>query len=479
MKGKKVTGLLLGLLFIFVATITSPCFAKDLVLTVGQQQTMKAPGLSRIAIGDQKVADVKALAEDETVLITAKGVGKTNLIIWGKDDTQTFVKIEVIEIDPDEMAAEIRALLADVEGIRVRTMGRKVVIDGYALKVKDLKKIEKIAGLYPDAISLATLSPAVIDTIVGYINREFDQYFGKDTVHARKMANAIALEGEVRNEEQKSQAETIAKSYHDSIVNFIKVGVEMQDLLNISVDFVEMVNDDETDVGFDWTQTLSLEGSMDGESSFDFGKGSIGALTGTFGLVADYSTTLSLIKSNSKSHILAQPKLLCRSGEKAEFLAGGEVAIPIVSGDTTDVEYKDYGMSLKISPTVDTSGNIASSIEIENSSISGYASDGSPSFRTSRVSTFVNCKDQQTIVLSGIVTQEQLKDVDKVPGLGDIPILGELFKSREFQDNHSELLIFITPTIVSGKMQEMADESKAMKERFNKAGNTMHFNILD
>ena len=97
----------------------------------------------------------------------------TNVIIWDINNQQRSIPIRVVALDPDQVAQEVRSLLTDVEGITVKRLGARVVIDGHALREKDLKKISAIAKLYPQVTNLATLSPAVLDTVSQHINQEF------------------------------------------------------------------------------------------------------------------------------------------------------------------------------------------------------------------------------------------------------------------------------------------------------------------
>ncbi|PIE64833.1 MAG: hypothetical protein CSA26_06515 [Desulfobacterales bacterium] len=463
--------------FLLFMVVTRVAIAEDVVvLTLGQQKTIKAPGLNRIAVGNPQIADVSPIEKAEEVLITAVGPGKTNLIIWDKNDNKKSVIIEVISEDPKEVAREIRDILKDIEGIEIKPSGKRIVISGHVLKTEDLDKIEKISKIYPLVMNLTILSPAVVDIVVKHINDEFRGNNWK-TVRAKKMAKLIALEGEVKSEADKQKAEMIAKAYYDKVINFLKVGVEIEQLININIDFVELHKDDRKDVGINWGDQLTLGAAAN--STGGFGGGNTKVFTGNYSLVANYSVTMNLLNKKRNSRILAQPKLLCKSGGKADFLAGGEVAIPIVTKDTTSVEYKQYGIILRISPIADSEGNVETSIEIENSTISDINAQGTPSFHTSRVNTYVNGRNNETIVLSGILTKTSGKEVDKMPLLGDIPILGELFKSRSFQEDESELLIFVTPSIVGKGSQQMAEQVQEMRDAFEAAGEEQKAKITD
>lgn len=466
---------------LFVFSICSvftnaPLYAEEeLVLTVGQQKTIPAQNIKRIAVGNDQVADVKALEKSNEVLITANNVGITNIIIWDKNDRQRSIPIRVVALDPKKVAQEVRSLLSDVEGISIKTLGTRVIIDGNALRDKDLKKISTIAKLYPQVTNLATLSPAVLDTVSQHINQEFVNA-GLTTIKAERLGNQIVIDGDVPSEDDKKRAEMIASAFGVKTMNFLKVGVTLKKMLIVHVDFIEVEKGRLKDLGVDWGDSMTVEASGSGGSTFS--GSNFSPFSGAYGVSADYSVTLRAVKNSNVARILAQPKLLCRSGEKATFLAGGEVAIPLITANTSTTEYKEYGIRLEIEPVVDKRNNVATKIEVENSRLTGYVA-GRPNFSTSRVDTSINVKSGQMIVLSGLVSAESAKGVDKIPGLGDIPILGELFKSRSFRNAQTELVIFVTPEVVEagdGKSETIVDK---IKEKYDAEDANFNFSIMD
>ncbi|MGB3275834.1 MAG: type II and III secretion system protein, partial [Castellaniella sp.] len=149
--------------------------------------------------------------------------------------------------------------------------------------------------------------------------------------------------------------------------------------------------------------------------------------------------------------VLAQPQLLARSGATAEFLAGGEVPYSSVDGNgNTQTAFKPYGVSLRITPSIERSGAVRSRLEVEVSAIDPSLSvPGGPSLKTRRTATEFNVRSGQTLVLAGFLSRDTARNVDRVPGLGDLPILGALFRSTRFQRNETELAILVTPHLVT------------------------------
>ena len=146
----------------------------------------------------------------------------------------------------------------------------------------------------------------------------------------------------------------------------------------------------------------------------------------------------------------------------------------------TTVEWKEFGVRLGVLPLVDRIGNINLRIKAEVSQPdSSVAVLNIPGFRTRRVETAVSTSSGETIVLSGIYNNDEQKDVSKFPGLGHIPILGELFKSRAWKENKSELMVLLTPRLVtpsSRRVRRIIDDARRMYDR---SSQEVRFNIWD
>ena len=465
--------LLVGLMS--VAFCTSSAAKERLNLTLGEQKTINTPSISRIAVGNPGVADVKVLEKSNQVLITAMGVGETNLIVWDESDRERTILIRVSARDPWEVTGELKRLLSGVEGIDIKPVGMRVIIDGMVLREEDMKKILKISKFYPQVMSLATLSPTVLDTNIELVNSELKNA-GMSSAKAVRVGNRVILTGDVPDESAKKQAKVIADAFTKDVLNFLKVGIALKKMILVNVDFIEIDKGALTDVGMKWGNLLSFGAEVEAEGVWDGSHTT--PLVGTYTITGNYGLNINLLKNNQRSRILAQPKLLCRSGEKAEFLAGGEIALPIVTANSSTVEYKKYGLILNISPVIDNYDNIATAIEVENSNIADFV-NGIPNFQTSRVKTSINISNGQTIALSGLVSNTRSKSVDKVPGIGSIPILGELFKSRNFRRDESELVIFVTPQVITPESPKNKKLIDNMQEKYKEEDKELRFSILD
>lgn len=182
-------------------------------------------------------------------------------------------------------------------------------------------------------------------------------------------------------------------------------------------------------------------------------------LAQAFGLLANFgkaniALSLGLLESNGLARVLAEPTLVALSGQSANFLSGGEIPVPIAQGlGTTSIEYKPFGIGLTVSPTVLSNQRIvlkvapeASELDYANAvTLSGVAV---PAISTRRADTTVELGDGESFVIGGLVSRTTTSSVDKVPGLGDIPVLGTMFKRQDFQQNERELVIVVTPHLI-------------------------------
>jgi pilus assembly protein CpaC len=154
-----------------------------------------------------------------------------------------------------------------------------------------------------------------------------------------------------------------------------------------------------------------------------------------------------------QSWTLAEPTVSCKSGGEAKFTVGGEVPIPVANGPgVVQVVYHDYGIILEFKPVADDQGNVSSSIVAEvsepDASLSNVGNNGLVAFTKTRTQTEVTLKENQTLIISGLLSNIGNHAANGIPGAKDIPILGNLFKSKQYQNDRTELVIVVTPRAV-------------------------------
>lgn len=169
---------------------------------------------------------------------------------------------------------------------------------------------------------------------------------------------------------------------------------------------------------------------------------------------AGLSARLSLLEGNGLARVLARPTLVAHSGQSASFLAGGELPIPVSANDgNVAIEYKEFGIKLQLTPTVLSNERIALKVAPESSDLdfSNAVAVGGvevPAIRTRRADTMVELADGESFVIGGLVSRSTSSNVNKVPVLGDLPILGSFFKNLNYSQDETELVIVVTPSLV-------------------------------
>ena len=235
----------------------------------------------------------------------------------------------------------------------------------------------------------------------------------------------MILTGPVATLQEKAVLEAYARA-HPGVHLRISLPEEKKTLLLYDLKIIEISRGESAQLGIRWPEAVPAKGT------FAAGTGNAGA----FSIGTDFEARLNLLMANGKAKILSNPRLACESGGEAHFLAGGEIPIVIISPETRTVEWKTYGIILKIHPTMAEGGKIRTQVNAEVSAVDhGSGTSDVPGFLTRRVSTLFSTPPGETVMLSGLVKSEMAKDVAKVPLLGQVPVIGELFKSRSFREN--------------------------------------------
>ena len=156
--------------------------------------------------------------------------------------------------------------------------------------------------------------------------------------------------------------------------------------------------------------------------------------TSFFGIATEVTSRINYLVSSGDALLLAEPRLSTRSGGEAEFLVGGQIPVVTTSTVGTNVEYKDYGITLNVKPEVDSKGNVAANVGVEVSAIDPSVTvDGQIAFRSRATTTDVIMKDGETLVISGLMNAEASTNMEGVKWLSDLPIIGKLFRNRDTQ----------------------------------------------
>jgi pilus assembly protein CpaC len=403
MMTKKVSFLLAALVILVFSSSATAAIPVEVSVGKGTIVTLKKVS-ERVSISDPAVADMVLISPTE-ILLNGKKIGTTTLIVWDKEGKRTFFDLFVVG------------------------------------DLSDL--IEKIKALAPEA---------------------------DITVEMAK--DAVYLRGDLENEETIKKILTISQAYAPKVINFLRVKEAQQVMLEVKVaqidrsklkelglSFLVKGNDAEgTSPGF----IASPTGTLGGDAGFDVTPGIEGfeledvlPQIGVSYFPSGVSVFLRALVANGLGKVLAEPDLLVRSGEEGEFLVGTRVPIQSTTGAelTPTITFEEVGIKLNFAPEVLETGVIRLKIDpAEVSNISQFinipGSLPAPVIDTREVSTSVDLKEDESLILAGLLNEETRKNIQKVPILGDIPILGAIFRSTRDEIEETELAFFITPRLV-------------------------------
>lgn len=176
--------------------------------------------------------------------------------------------------------------------------------------------------------------------------------------------------------------------------------------------------------------------------------------------------SLNALITKNKAKILSRPSIMTMSGEQATIQIGGEIPYSVSNISGTTVNFRNYGIILQFKPIVDAQNRIVSTISTEVSNLSGQTVDGQPIISTRRADAVVTMDSGSAVVIGGLMDSSERKVVQKIPLLGNIPIIGEFFKYSSTTKSKQELIILVTPYIVSGYESSRAGMSDAMRDYY-------------
>ncbi|SPB15466.1 exported fimbriae assembly protein [Caballeronia novacaledonica] len=384
---------------VYAATSEAPD-AGVIALTAGAQKPLaRGRTITRVALGDPSVADVNVL-KGGGVLLVGKSAGTTNLMLWqrGRDEPLSYTV---------EVAANVSAALADAAAPQVRVLGKTAVLTGTTPTMATHQRAVAAAraavgkdGALVDASAVATKSVVQVDVKVVEFSKTVLKEAGFNLFSQNHAGFAFG---------------TFAPSALTSVTGGA-------------------------------TSPLAVTATSPIGSAFNLLLNSTSR-----GLFAN----LSLLESNNLARVLAQPTLVALSGQSASFLAGGEIPVPVPQSlGTTTIVYKPYGIGLSLTPTVLGPERIALKVAPEASQLDfahAITIDGVsvPALTTRRAETAVELGDGESFVIGGLVDRETASNVNKVPLLGDLPIIGAFFKTLQYSQQGRELVIVVTPHLVA------------------------------
>lgn len=476
-------GLVLFGIFLSALLFSSPGAAQtreSLTMYLGEVQVLKIGMVERVAIGNPTVASNSILPQGQLVIL-ADSVGVTTMHIWRQDGSEKDFEITVLEKKTIDRFGELKGLLQHVQGVTPVKVGDLIVVQG-SLAGKDRELYERIMQRYSGVLDLAT--PQSAYTQVAALLQDIP---GLDV---KNIGGQTVLSGEIGSEYDKL-IQIVAEKYPQMLNLTRPKKAVAGKMIYMKVKIMEVNKSVTENLGIDWNLkdgflgpsfefgvesvrggATILNGPNTANALKKAGKTDLTSASGYFGVATGLFSTINLLESNGDAVLLAEPRLSTRSGGKAEFLAGGEIPYPVTAAlGQTNVEFKKYGILLNIEPVVDDDDNILAHIETEIST-PDKANEvlGIPGILKRTTSTDISMRAQETLVIAGLLNDQASMSYDGVKWLQDVPVLGPLFRSEKFNNQKTELLIFVTPYIydVTSKLnKESLKEVDRMQNAFN------------
>lgn len=434
--------------------------APTVSVTVNKSMVLRlADRAKRVSISQPDIADVVVVAPTQ-LLINGKAVGTTSLIVFNEKGDVTNYDL-IVSPDVSALRNQIRIVLPN-EKIDVSTSGAAIILRGEVSNEVVYDKVLEIAQTYLPPKPPAQVAPQTNTSTSVSVN---------PSPRLPQTGTAFAGGGQLAFVEEGSMLETDRwpdKRKIDGILDLLIIREVRQIQLDVIV--AEVAMSKLRDIGFDWIQragNVPIFGSFLGDQSgfpttlltpnstigadtgtIPFGAATTGILRyvgGRYALTALYR----LIQNKDVTEILAQPRLVMKNGRSGGFLAGGEFPVVQTLQNSFSVEFKPFGVRLDFVPTITWSGAIDLRVFPEVSEIDqSVAVQGVPGLKVRRTVNRVEMKEGESLVIAGLLDRRILKDITKYPILGDIPILGTLFRSTRFANRESDLMFVITPRIV-------------------------------
>lgn len=396
-------------------------FAADILnVSVNGSRYMEDSGITRLAVGNPDIADIRLLSNND-YLVVGKKAGSTSLLVWSNNGRQEY---NVYVSGDDEGTEKAIQKAIGYPGVKVQMMNGKLLLRGKVKNQYEHDSAVKVAQLYLGSGGGAASSASA--------NGE-----GQGAVTDSNIIDLLDM------------------------TNPSQVRLEAQ--------IIEINTSAERDLGIQyWSPTIGSSNGSGSGSDDDLTRGSSGLFyagenfknsRGSFGWLGSHfsniNASLQALVTDGKARILSRPSITTMSGQKANILIGGRIPIPTSAGDgQIAIDWREYGIKLNIEPVVDAENKITSKVHAEVSTLDyGHSvteNDFSiPAIASREADAVINVRSGMTMAIGGLLNSQDGKTVTKIPLLGDIPIIGQFFRHTQKTRDNRELLILITPTLVS------------------------------
>lgn len=390
-----------------------------LSLNLGQEKVLKLRP-KRIWIQDKKI--LKAKSTPQGLSLQGQGVGET-FLQWD----QNLLRVQVIHPKNHESYKLFNILTQKIPGLNVQWREGRVRVQGALVRWSDWDKLaQQLMDSRAEYVMEAQLAPDLkleAQAKIGALLKD-------KGLPPQKLVFGFPIELRLPEKTLKlSNYQQTLRPYGITVIEE-KDQIQTQPTIRVQITVAEVHSDQLRQWGVKWPSSLEAQ------------------VFPKFGVnQTPLSAQLQALEAKGLGRVLASPNLICQSGKDAEFQAGGEFPIRISNRSGTQVHWKKYGILLRVSPRADSTGRVFLNLETEVSDIASIL-DGVPSLVVNRVSSAFDLSESRTIVLSGLLKNQSQEARAGLPSLQNIPVLGNLFSSKDYIQKRSELMVFVKPEIV-------------------------------
>lgn len=402
-----------------------PCWVfaeKNLLLTLGESHKIPLKGHPAIWIQDRKI--IKAEGLGGFLMIKAQNEGQTLLRVGAES-----WKVQVLHPASKDSISDLQHFLKGIVGLQTQTREGRLHVHGTLYRLQDWQALARFVQNKDLKFQLTAEVPLSLQS-------EAQRFFLSELKKSKLPPQTLIFSpsAEMRIKASDLLREKYERLLHPYGINLVydKDSLDIAPTIKVEITVAEVQRSLQRTWGVLWPASYGATVLPDGS----WNRGSL-------------ELSLQAEETKGQARILASPNLLCRSGEEAEFLAGGEFPIRNIGYRTESISWRKYGISLKIKPRADASGRIRLSLETEVTSLDPATTvDGVPGLKTHKVSSHFDLTQPQTIALSGLIKNDEGKNSQGLPWLSNMPVFGPLFSSRGFIENKTELVIFVRPRIL-------------------------------
>lgn len=441
-----------------ILALSTDAFAIALNLGVGQQEALTFESIAKsVSVDRTGIVDVQKGETKSNIILTGKSEGATTVTIKLDDGKMVSYDIVVSKTSRNTLSGLLQRL-RKAPGITIEQQGGKFVVGGQFRTRSDQLVLQNAVREFPGLI-VDTTDQDIVESnaVVKAVNRVLSDN-DISNLQAHSYGQIIALEGSPKNDMQKALALRIARTIAPGIEDHVSADSNGAPPIAIEVLFVESSKNNNKKYGVKGPQDI-FAGRTNGTN-----QGVIAATAEGFKAerlygkrtltwnVGALSMFLNMEQEKSNSRIVSNPKLITRSGQKAQFESGGaffvaqEVSDPSSNSKTKTFVQQQTGITLAIEPRIDAIGLIDTKIKTTIVEVGERATseDAPPNLIKSNLETSVTIPSGQSILLSGLTLKKARKNISRVPLLADIPLIGEIFKQRAQGFEEKEVAVIVT-----------------------------------